>query len=127
MSGPVPQAQRPLTARQAEAKDFILAHLRKHGFPPTIREVGKALGITSTNGVSDLLKALEKKGHVHRDVKGRARALLLVEKAPPETKVLADACRVALDLLKLNRPDAARQVLEKAVGGLPSTPHGGRT
>lgn len=51
----------------------IIAHIEDTGFPPTIREIGDALGIKSTNGVNDHLKALEKKGYLEReDAKSRA-------------------------------------------------------
>jgi repressor LexA len=49
----------------------ILAHIRKstlqHGYPPTIRELGKAFGIRSTNGVRYYLTMLERAGHLKRD------------------------------------------------------------
>jgi repressor LexA len=49
----------------------ILAHIRKstlqHGYPPTIRELGKAFGIRSTNGVRYYLTMLEKAGLLKRD------------------------------------------------------------
>lgn len=51
----------------------IIDHIEDTGFPPTIREIGDALGIRSTNGVNDHLKALEKKGYLTReDAKSRA-------------------------------------------------------
>jgi repressor LexA len=56
----------PLTARQQEVLDFIENAIRTAGFPPSMREIGERLGITSTNGVSDHLKALERKGYLQR-------------------------------------------------------------
>lgn len=62
-----------LTDRQAAVLDFITAHISGTGFPPTIREIGDHLGISSTNGVNDHLKALERKGYLLReDAKSRA-------------------------------------------------------
>ena len=55
------------TDRQQAVLDFVTEHIREHGFPPTLREIGGRLGIKSTNGVSDHLRALEKKGCVDRD------------------------------------------------------------
>lgn len=61
-----------LTARQQEVFDFIVRKIEVDGFPPTIREIGDSLGIVSTNGVNDHLKALEKKGYISRsDSKSR--------------------------------------------------------
>jgi repressor LexA len=62
-----------LTERQLEVLRFIARQIDEAGYPPTIREIGEALDIRSTNGVNDHLKALERKGYLTRDpVKSRA-------------------------------------------------------
>jgi repressor LexA len=62
-----------LTDRQLEVLRFITRQIEDCGYPPTIREIGEALDIRSTNGVNDHLKALERKGFLTRDpVKSRA-------------------------------------------------------
>ena len=62
-----------LTDRQLEVLRFIAREIEERGYPPTIREIGEALEIRSTNGVNDHLKALERKGFLTRDpVKSRA-------------------------------------------------------
>ena len=62
-----------LTDRQLEVLRFIARQIEDCGYPPTIREIGEALDIRSTNGVNDHLKALERKGYLSRDpVKSRA-------------------------------------------------------
>ncbi|MSP15331.1 MAG: transcriptional repressor LexA [Myxococcales bacterium] len=62
-----------LTDRQRQVLDCISSHLAERGYPPTLREIGMKLGIRSTNGVNDHLKALEKKGYLMReDLKSRA-------------------------------------------------------
>jgi repressor LexA len=62
-----------LTDRQLEVLRFIARQIEDAGYPPTIREIGEALEIRSTNGVNDHLKALERKGYLTRDpVKSRA-------------------------------------------------------
>ena len=62
-----------LTDRQLEVLRFIARQIEEQGYPPTIREIGEALEIRSTNGVNDHLKALERKGYLTRDpVKSRA-------------------------------------------------------
>jgi repressor LexA len=62
-----------LTDRQREILDFITRSIAKRGYPPTLREIGSHFGIRSTNGVNDHLRALEKKGYLHReDLKSRA-------------------------------------------------------
>src|SRR5436190_17581477 len=62
-----------LTDRQREILDFITRSISARGYPPTLREIGSHFGIRSTNGVNDHLRALEKKGYLHReDLKSRA-------------------------------------------------------
>src|SRR5512134_2134392 len=62
-----------LTDRQREVLRFVAQQIEECGYPPTIREIGEALDIRSTNGVNDHLKALERKGFLSRDpVKSRA-------------------------------------------------------
>ncbi len=63
----------PLTDRQRQVLDFISRSIERRGYPPTLREIGEQMGIKSTNGVNDHLKALEKKGYLAReDLKSRA-------------------------------------------------------
>ncbi|MEW5854946.1 MAG: transcriptional repressor LexA [Myxococcota bacterium] len=57
----------PLTERQQEILDFISRETNKNGYSPTIREIGERMGIRSTNGVNDHLKALERKGYLKRE------------------------------------------------------------
>ena len=56
----------PLTDRQKAIYDFLLKSIREQGFAPSIPEIGRKFKIASTNGVSDHLKALEKKGYIRR-------------------------------------------------------------
>jgi SOS-response transcriptional repressor LexA len=55
---------RTLTKRQQEVLNAIVDFIEGHGYPPTVRELGDVVGIGSTNGVSDHLRALERKGHL---------------------------------------------------------------
>ncbi len=67
--------ERPqLTARQLQVLNAIRGFIEDHGYPPSIRELGLIVGIKSTNGVSDHLKALERKGYLTRD-ESKSRAL----------------------------------------------------
>jgi repressor LexA len=63
-----------LTERQRHIYEFICEKIERHGYPPSIREIGDAFRIKSPNGVMCHLKALEKKGLIKRDVK-HARAI----------------------------------------------------
>src|ERR1039457_1644463 len=62
-----------LTQRQQMDLDFIRQSIVERGYPPTLREIGARMGIRSTNGVNDHLRALERKGYLTReDMKSRA-------------------------------------------------------
>jgi repressor LexA len=53
--------------------DYIRESIVDRGYPPTLREIGARMGIRSTNGVNDHLRALERKGYLTReDMKSRA-------------------------------------------------------
>ena len=55
-----------LTVRQKAIYDFLVKTIREKGFAPSIHEIGRQFKIASTNGVSDHLKALERKGYIRR-------------------------------------------------------------
>lgn len=66
-----------LTLRQRRVLDFIRRAVAKQGYPPSMREIGQAVGLTSPSSVSHQLSALERKGYVRRDP-NRPRAIELV-------------------------------------------------
>jgi SOS-response transcriptional repressor LexA len=61
-----PRTASPPTDRQLQALAFIASHTTENGRPPTLREIGTHMGIASTNGVNDHLKALAFKGPIER-------------------------------------------------------------
>lgn len=64
---------RGLTPRQQQVLEFIRSSIHERGYPPTLREIGHHMGIRSTNGVNDHLRALEHKGYLTReDMKSRS-------------------------------------------------------
>ncbi|MBV8929467.1 MAG: repressor LexA [Mycobacteriaceae bacterium] len=56
-----------LTQRQRTILDVIRASVTSRGYPPSIREIGDAVGLTSTSSVAHQLRALERKGFLRRD------------------------------------------------------------
>ena len=78
-----------LTDRQRLVLEYICTSIDDRGYPPTLREIGNKLGIRSTNGVNDHLRALERKGYLTReDMKSRTlrptpQTLTLVGKVAP--------------------------------------------
>jgi repressor LexA len=74
-----------LTDRQRQALDYITECLNARGYPPTLREIGEHMGIRSTNGVNDHLKALERKGYLVRE-ELKSRALRPVDYLDPRKR-----------------------------------------
>jgi len=65
-----------LTPRQQRIVDFIQDTIRERGYPPTVREIGEAVGLASSSSVHSQLANLERKGYIHRDpAKARAFGL----------------------------------------------------
>jgi repressor LexA len=60
-------AESLLTPRQRTILDVIRASVTTRGYPPSIREIGDAVGLTSTSSVAHQLRTLEKKGYLRRD------------------------------------------------------------
>jgi repressor LexA len=56
-----------LTQRQRTILEVIRASVTSRGYPPSIREIGDAVGLTSTSSVAHQLRALERKGYLRRD------------------------------------------------------------
>ena len=75
-----------LTPRQRRIVEFIRETLRERGYPPTVREIGEAVGLTSSSSVHSQLENLERKGLLHKDpTKPRAIGL-----APPQGEMAPD-------------------------------------
>jgi repressor LexA len=69
-----------LTKRQQEIFDFIKRYSAKYGYPPTVRDIGKAVGLASSSTVHAHLSNLEKVGLLRRDPT-KPRALELLDRA----------------------------------------------
>jgi len=80
-----------LTPRQREIYEFIRGKIQGRGYGPTVREIGLQFGIKSPNGVMCHLKALQKKGLIHREA-NMSRAIQLLQDTPaghsPSLKLL---------------------------------------
>ena len=63
-----------LPIRQREVLDVIRTWVERFGYPPSVREIGEAVGLTSTSSVAYQLRALEQKGYLRRDP-NRPRAI----------------------------------------------------
>lgn len=69
-----------LSPRQRAVLEYLAAVIQKRGVPPTFREIGAAMGIGSTNGVSEHIRALERKGYIERiGGRGSPRSMRLTQ------------------------------------------------
>ena len=69
-----PDPDHVLTWRQRKVLQVIRESVQKRGHPPSMREIGEAVGLTSTSGVSYQLSTLQRKGYLYRDI-GRPRTV----------------------------------------------------
>jgi repressor LexA len=85
-----------LTARQQEIWNYLVEYVDKHGYPPTVREIGEHVGLASPSTVHAHLANLERAGLLRRDpTKPRALELIGRERREPEPVVSAEALDVA--------------------------------
>jgi repressor LexA len=99
-----------LTQRQKMVLEFVQTTIDTDGYPPTLREIGNFMGIRSTNGVNDHLRALERKGYLTRkDMKSRTlRPTRAVERllkgtavTQPEPDPIASIAPISDDLIEV--------------------------
>jgi repressor LexA len=74
-----------LTKRQQEIVDFIKRYSARHGYPPTVRDIGRAVGLASSSTVHQHLANLERGGLLRRDP-SKPRAIELLDRAVQEVR-----------------------------------------
>ncbi len=78
-----------LTDRQQEILTFVQRYTESHGYPPSVREIGQAMGLTSSSTVHSHLEALERKGFLRRDP-SKPRALEILHNGQsPQHRVVS--------------------------------------
>lgn len=97
----------PLTERQQQMLDFIGHVVTTTGFPPSIRQIGEALDISSTNGVRAHLKALEKKGYIQRSLR-TSRGIAMLDRVK---NTVAEAVQETVAVPILGRVTAGTPIL----------------
>lgn len=79
-----------LTKRQQQILDYLRTSTAEAGYPPSVREIGEAIGLSSSSTVHSHLSALEAKGYIRRD-SASARALVIVDQlVQDESNALRD-------------------------------------
>jgi len=81
-----------LTGRQRQILDFIRAEIHRRGFPPSVREIGEAVGLSSSSTVHSHLAALESKGFLRRDP-SKPRALEVLDYRDTDRAIDYDSVR----------------------------------
>ena len=104
-----------LTKRQQEIFDFIKRYSAKYGYPPTVRDIGKAVGLASSSTVHAHLANLEKAGLLRRDP-SKPRALELLDRAADAVKsVVAPAGLPLVGSVAAGQPILAEENIEDYV------------
>lgn len=85
-----------LTERQAAILEFISSHCRRNGYPPTVREIGLAVGLASPSTVHAHLAKLEAAGHIRRDP-SKPRAMFVCRTEAEEAPAAESAAPTAAE------------------------------
>lgn len=118
-----PEARRPLTEKQQAILEFIARSVESRGYPPSMREIGDAVGLSSLSSVTHQLSRLELGGYIRRDP-NRPRALeILIELAEtaravddaPEPQVEEAAFVPLVGQIAAGVPITAEQQVEEVV------------
>lgn len=84
-------ADEGLTPRQRRVLEVIREWVERFGYPPSVREIGEAVGLTSTSSVAHQLRALERKGYLRRDPnRPRAVGVRPADDPPDATEEVSD-------------------------------------
>jgi repressor LexA len=116
-----PDPDHVLTWRQRKVLQVIRESVQQRGYPPSMREIGEAVGLTSTSSVSYQLSTLQKKGYLHRDI-SRPRS---VEVRLPGRPAMSPDPEPSADFPSIDVPSrdpAYVPVIGRIAGGAPMLP-----
>jgi repressor LexA len=89
---------RELTERQRQVLEFIKGQVREKGYPPSVREIGEAVGLRSSSTVHGHLRRLESKGYIRRDPT-KPRAIEIIEDGDQPAESLVTKKLVSVPLV----------------------------
>jgi repressor LexA len=115
-------ASSELTSRQQHILEFVCAGMRRHGFPPTIREIARELGVTPASSIYPDLDALRDRGLIRRSATTprtievdcaavEPRGDVLTDTSPPADQGTGAPAAPAVDVPLLGRIAAGRPIL----------------
>jgi repressor LexA len=103
-----------LTKRQQEIFDFIRQYSEEHGYPPTVRDIGKAVGLASSSTVHAHLANLEKLGLLRRDPT-KPRAMELLDRAGAAVREMVKPGLPLLGQVAAGQPILAEENVEEYI------------
>lgn len=71
--------RRPISTRDAEVLNFIVVFTAEMGYPPTVREIGRQLGMSSPSTVQSHIVALKNAGYIVRGEEGSPRTIRVLK------------------------------------------------
>jgi repressor LexA len=104
-----------LTKRQQEIFDFIKRYSAKHGYPPTVRDIGKAIGLTSSSTVHAHLANLEKLGVLKRDPTKPRAIEVMVDRAKKAADAVASGGLPVVGQVAAGSPVLAEENIDEYV------------
>lgn len=104
-----------ITKRQQQAFDFICAFTAAHGYPPSVREIGSAIGLSSPSTVHSHLHKLEEAGYIKRDP-NKPRTIEICEDAKTRAKQSPKLAEVKQDV---NTNTVTLPLVGRVAAGLP--------
>ena len=103
-----------LTKRQQEIFDFIKRYSAKYGYPPTVRDIGKAVGLASSSTVHAHLANLERIGLLRRDPT-KPRAIELLDRAAAGVKSFVQPGLPLVGQIAAGQPMLAEENIEEYI------------
>lgn len=110
--------QKKLSSRKQQIYDYICTYTQSHGFPPSVREIGKAVGLASPSTVHTHLKFLEDNGYIHRDSK-KPRTIEVVSTRSDESRQSPEGPRLANVTLDVDNNLISLPVIGRVAAGQP--------
>jgi len=108
--------KKELTDRQRQVLDFIKAEIRRKGYPPTVRDIGEAVGLSSSSTVHSHLAALEAKGLIKRDPsKPRALEVFEHDEAPRRAELAGIVELPVIGAVAAGSPTLATENIEQTI------------
>ena len=106
--------QSELSDRQAKILDYIRYVTKVRNYPPSVREIGEAVGLSSSSTVHNHLNQLERRGLIHRDP-SKSRTVMLVEDSESESKRRSSIAVPVVGHVAAGQPILAEQNVEDTI------------